>query len=132
MNLRLLHRKPAPTLERDPDEHAPLDARPFVSAGARAAHPGSSAPVGHTFAQTTVHSQRPIVQAKLTVSQPGDQYEQEAERAAASVVRQLDAGAAGGQVQANAQAAPSAQALVQRSAISGMPVSPDTEQAVQA
>jgi hypothetical protein len=132
MNRRLLHRKPASTPELDPAEHSPLAARPFPIADAHDAHPGNSAPVGHSFAQTAVHGERPIVQAKLTVSQPGDQYEQEAERVAVSVVRQLDASVGGEQAQANTQAAPSAQSLVQRSAISGMPIAPDTEQAVQA
>ena len=132
MNRRLVHRKPASKPELDPAEHSPLAARPFPIADAHDAHPGDSAPVGHSFAQTAVHGARPIVQAKLTVSQPGDQYEQEAERVALSVVRQLDASAGGEQAQANTQAAPSAQPLVQRSAISGMPIAPDTEQDVQA
>src|SRR5260221_3266200 len=118
-------------------ESARIEPRPLAAQAQQAApdvqpHVAPAVNAGHDFGQVQSPATPLRIQAKLTVSQPGDQYEQEAERVAVSEVRQLDANAGGDQAQVNAQAAPSAQPLVQRSAISGMPVAPDTEQAVQA
>ena len=46
-----------------------------------------TAPFGHDFSRIPVYSEMPLkIQAKLTVSTPGDQYEQEADQVADSVM----------------------------------------------
>ncbi|HET7229002.1 MAG TPA: DUF4157 domain-containing protein [Longimicrobium sp.] len=66
-----------PTRRPSPDEHQA--APPEV---ARTAAPG------HAFGKVRLHAGAvPAVQAKLTISQPGDSFEQEAERVADEVVR---------------------------------------------
>jgi hypothetical protein len=112
MSRRLPNRKPAPASQRTAEPAA----RAFSPATAGAG------PASHSFADLPAPGQRAIVQAKLTVSQPGDQHEQEADRVAAAVVRGLTAGP--GQV-----APPAAQ--IQRSAIGGADLPPETEQAVR-
>jgi hypothetical protein len=119
-----------------PAEPARSEPRPFIAKAQSVApgiqpHVAPAANAGHDFSQVQSPATPLRIQAKLTVSQPGDQYEQEAERVAASVVRQLNANPGGEQAQANTQAVPPARSLVQRSAISGMPIAPDMEQAVQ-
>jgi len=112
-----------PTVLASPSSHL-IALRPFSPTPAvetAALHVPQSQ---HSFANITL-------QRKLTVSAPGDQYEQEAERVAVSVVRQLDARAGGEQAQANTQVVPAAQSLVQRSAVSGTPIAPETAQAVE-
>ncbi|HVB23348.1 MAG TPA: DUF4157 domain-containing protein [Ktedonobacteraceae bacterium] len=50
---------------------------------------------GHDFSQIPVYSSHPpMLQAKLTVNQPGDVYEQEADRVATQVMRMTDSGPA--------------------------------------
>src|SRR3954451_24312807 len=88
-------------------ESTRIEARPFTTK-AQPATPNiqphtAPANVGHDFGQVQAPATSLRIQAKLTVSQPGDQYEQEAERVAVSVVRQIDTGVGGGQAQANAQ-----------------------------
>src|SRR5689334_12309922 len=87
-------------------ESAQIKARPFAAKAQQATldtRP-QAAPtgVGHDFGQVQALATPLHIQAKLTVSQPGDQYEQEAERVAASVVSRLDTGASGDQARTNA------------------------------
>ncbi len=44
----------------------------------------------HDISQVPVHQRRPLIQAKLTVGEPGDQYEQEADRVADEIMRMPD------------------------------------------
>ena len=47
--------------------------------------------IGHHFADVRVHAAVPeTIQTKLTISQPGDVYEQEADRVAEAVMRMPD------------------------------------------
>src|SRR5205085_12685436 len=49
--------------------------------------------LGHDFSQIPVDSSHPpMIQTKLTVNQPGDVYEQEADQVAAQVIRMTDLG----------------------------------------
>src|SRR5262249_42134278 len=46
---------------------------------------------GHNFSQIPIHSTQPaVLQTKLTVNQPGDVYEQEADQVAERVMRMTD------------------------------------------
>ena len=54
---------------------------------------------GHNFANIPISRpdapSQPVVQTKLTIGEPGDKYEQEADRVAAQVVKQIDAPVSG-------------------------------------
>ena len=46
--------------------------------------------LGHSFSNYTISSTTPVIQPKLTIGEPGDKYEQEADRVAAQVVQRIN------------------------------------------
>jgi hypothetical protein len=98
---------PSPTFARAPALRRPADA---VADHRDAAEPAGaiSSSLGHRFDQVAVRApairplgasaeRAPVIQAKLTISRPGDPYEQEADRMAETVLRMPEPRAAGGQ-----------------------------------
>ncbi|WNZ27755.1 DUF4157 domain-containing protein [Leptolyngbya sp. NK1-12] len=84
-------------------------------------------PLLHLQRQVGNQAATSMIQAKLTVGEPNDVYEQEADRVAAAVVNQIHAAPA----QATQSALQTKPRIQRMSDVAGMAVSPDVESAIQ-
>lgn len=91
MNKRLPDHKKTSLQASAGPEHGKLAPRPFAAEPSAQA-PGISTVSGHRFEQVQIyHTVSPAAQTKLSVSQPGDLHEQEAERVSDQVMRMDEA-----------------------------------------